>query len=64
MNEELEKKCIKLLVWSITIEDTGFDFNIDLEKNVNKLKQRFPEKFTKKKALNMDLNAERKILEA
>lgn len=64
LNEELEKKCIKLLVWSITIEDTAFNFNTDLEKNVNKLKQRFPEKFTREKALNRDLNAERKILES
>ena len=35
-----------------------------LQKNIDKLKARFPEKFTKEKALNRDLNAERKILES
>lgn len=35
-----------------------------LQKNIDKLKARFPEKFTKEKALNRDFYAERKILES
>jgi len=33
------------------------------EKNINKLKVRFPEKFSEEKALERDLEAERKTLE-
>lgn len=42
-------------------------YNIDmyncLDKNIAKLKQRYPEKFTTENALNRDLDAERQILE-
>lgn len=34
-----------------------------LEKNINKLKVRFPEKFDEEKAVNRDLVSERKVLE-
>jgi NTP pyrophosphatase (non-canonical NTP hydrolase) len=41
--------------------------NIDLEemlqRNIDKLKARYPEKFTQENAINRDLNVERKILE-
>ncbi len=33
------------------------------EKNIEKLKQRYPEKFTEEKAINRDLEKEREILE-
>jgi hypothetical protein len=59
------------LIWEATFqeltptfdEDCGFDFADDLERNINKLKLRFPDKFTEEKALNRDLDGERKILE-
>lgn len=35
----------------------------DLEKNIAKLKKRYPEKFTSEKAINRDTKSERKILE-
>lgn len=42
-------------------------FNIDFEQmleiNINKLKARYPEKFTQEAALNRDLDAEREVLE-
>lgn len=48
--------------------DLASALNIDLhkalERNINKLKVRFPEKFTQENALNRDLEAERKILES
>lgn len=34
-----------------------------MEKNINKLKARYPEKFTEELALNRDLQTERKVLE-
>ena len=39
------------------------DFEEILESNINKLKHRFPDKFSSEKALNRDLEGERKILE-
>ena len=41
----------------------GFDFEEILEKNIAKLKARYPEKFTADKANHRDLEKERKILE-
>lgn len=64
INVEIEKKAIEAIVWSLTIEDTGLSFEVDLQKNIDKLKARFPEKFNTKDALNRDLNKERKILES
>ena len=42
-----------------------FKFDLDdiLQTNINKLKARFPHKFTSEKALNRDLEKERQILE-
>ena len=42
--------------WGLKVEDI-------LEKNINKLKVRFPDKFTEEAANNRDLEAERKTLE-
>lgn len=64
LDVNIEKKALKAIILSLTFEDTGFDLNIDLQKNIDKLKQRYPEKFTTENALNRDLEAERKILEA
>lgn len=41
----------------------NIDFEKALQRNIDKLKARFPEKFTQKDALNRDLDVERKILE-
>lgn len=41
----------------------GFDFYQILTNNIEKLKVRYPEKFTEESALNRDLDAERKTLE-
>jgi NTP pyrophosphatase (non-canonical NTP hydrolase) len=40
------------------------DYHEQLEKNINKLKVRYPEKFDSEKALNRDLTEERKTLES
>lgn len=42
---------------------TNLDFNTLLENNINKLKVRYPDKFTMENALNRDLAAERRELE-
>lgn len=41
----------------------NFTFEEILETNINKLKKRFPNKFTEYHALNRDLEAEREVLE-
>lgn len=44
-------------------EFNNFIFEDVLQTNINKLKARFPEKFTNELALNRDLDKERKVLE-
>lgn len=53
------------IMWYIAIicKSLKLDLQTILEKNISKLKKRYPEKFTEDKALNRDLNAERSILE-
>lgn len=41
----------------------GWDFEKICQTNIDKLKARYPEKFTSDDALNRDLDSERKILE-
>lgn len=41
----------------------GLDFEKILENNISKLKARYPDKFSSEKAINRDLETERKILE-
>lgn len=41
----------------------GWDLRDIMKTNIEKLKSRFPDKFTTDKALNRDLETERKILE-
>lgn len=43
--------------------DVNFDLEKSLENNINKLKIRFPDKFTKENAINRDLEKERIELE-
>lgn len=47
----------------INIKKYDLDFEEGLERNIAKLRQRFPKNFTSDKAINRDLDAERKILE-
>lgn len=53
------------LLWYIAIfcHWTGYTFEQLMTMNINKLTVRFPDKFDKEKALNRNLNAERKELE-
>jgi NTP pyrophosphatase (non-canonical NTP hydrolase) len=48
---------------AIALEALGTDFESVMETNINKLKARYPEKFTEDKAENRDLVKEREILE-
>lgn len=48
---------------AIICKSLKLDLQTILEKNIAKLKKRYPEKFTEDKALNRDLDAERKVLE-
>lgn len=53
------------VMWYVAIISRylGHDFQTVLDTNINKLKARYPEKFTEEDALNRNLDAEREILE-
>ena len=53
------------LLWYLAImfDELGTDFETESNRVINKLKTRFPEKFTEDKAFNRDLTTERKVLE-
>jgi len=53
------------MMWYIGCLCKKYDFDMEeiLDKNIAKLRARYPEKFDTEKAQNRDLNAERKILE-
>lgn len=67
LNRDIEKNCIKALLnnLEIGIKDLipDFDFGKALQNNIDKLRVRFPEKFTKENALNRNLEQERIELE-
>lgn len=48
---------------AIAVDALGGDFQQILERNIAKLKARFPDKFTNENAINRDLDTERSILE-
>ena len=48
---------------AILHDELGLDWETGLQNNIDKLKARFPEKFTSEKAINRDLKTERKELE-
>lgn len=54
------------LLWylAMLLRELGTDFDEVASTNINKLKARFPEKFTQDKAYNRDLETEREILES
>lgn len=71
INREIEEDLLKRILYFL--EEWCYDINIPLteesledilEKNINKLKARFPDKFTEENAINRNLEVERKILEA
>jgi len=53
------------LCWymAVTLEAVGSDFDEAMQRNIDKLRTRFPEGFEADKALNRDLDAERETLE-
>lgn len=53
------------MMWYLTnlCRLTGLDMEVLMQNNIDKLRKRFPEKFTQEGALNRDLDAERKELE-
>jgi NTP pyrophosphatase (non-canonical NTP hydrolase) len=52
------------LMWYLALlcDDLGKSFEEIWDKNIEKLKTRYPEKFSPDKGLNRDLDAERKVL--
>jgi len=64
IDRELEERALGGIIYSFQLEDCDFDFSADLERNINKLMVRFPDKFSQEKALNRDLDTERKVLES
>lgn len=48
---------------SLVVEASGGNLNSILERNVAKLRARYPDKFTNEAAINRDLTKEREILE-
>jgi len=63
IDRELEERALGGIIYSFQFEDCAFDFSADLERNINKLMVRFPDKFSQEKALNRDLKTEREVLE-
>lgn len=49
---------------AIALDETKLNFEQILKKNIEKLKKRFPEKFSEEKAIKRDLVSERKALES
>ncbi len=62
IDRNLEERALGGILYSLFLEDCNFS-TTDLERNIKKLEARFPEKFSQEKALNRDLETERKILE-
>lgn len=48
---------------AIACDVLGTTFELEQERNINKLRARYPEKFTEDLAINRDIDTERKILE-
>lgn len=65
INETDEKDLIRSIIigCKLICDNYHIDFFLQLGKNIEKLKVRFPDKFTKELAINRDLEAERKTLE-
>lgn len=60
----IQEECGDLFWYVALIADAvGFTFEDTFEKNIAKLKARYPNKFTEHDALNRNLDRERKVLE-
>jgi len=53
------------ILWYLAIlfDELGTDFETEMNRVINKLKTRFPDKFTEEAAFNRNLVAEREVLE-
>lgn len=60
---EKEYNILRGLISNVYDMYEGIDYEKSLENNINKLKVRFPEKFTEENAINRNLEEERKQLE-
>lgn len=49
---------------ALALDACGFTLEEAMVKNIEKLRKRYPDKFSPEKALNRDLEGERKVLEA
>ena len=65
IDKKVEENCLKGLIFGLAddIDYNNLDLFTILNNNINKLKVRFPDKFTEEKALNRNLTAERTELE-
>ena len=63
INEDLEREALQKIIISIGEANSSFNFEKDLQINVDKLKARFPDKYSDELANNRDLEKEREILE-
>lgn len=63
IDEKLEKRALKAIIASLFLEETSLNLEVDLQKNIDKLKLRYPDKFNTNDALNRNLKGEREILE-
>lgn len=65
INEDDEKSLLSSIIKNckLNCENNGQVFKEQLEKNIAKLRVRFPDKFTEELANNRNLAAERKVLE-
>jgi NTP pyrophosphatase (non-canonical NTP hydrolase) len=63
ISRELEEKSLIGILFSVKDLEESFNFKADLGRNIQKLEARYPEKFTNEKAINRNLDVERKILE-
>jgi NTP pyrophosphatase (non-canonical NTP hydrolase) len=65
VNEEQRKKLVEEILYAIVdcFHYYNLDFLDSLQKNIDKLKVRYPDKFSEELAENRDLDTERKILE-
>ena len=60
----LMEECGDLLYFvAVLLDELGYTFEEVMQINIDKLAARYPEKFTSAKAINRDLDKERKILE-
>ena len=65
INTDLEKNALKGILWSLDriLEQEEFNLETGLDRNIAKLRERFPQGFSEEKALNRNLTNERKVLE-